>query len=167
MARRVATVGAFVALALIFSYVEAIIPFNFGIPGIKLGLANLVIVTGLYFLDYKDVCIISLLRIFISGLLFGNGMSLIYSISGGLLSLIIMIIFKKTNIFSVIGVSIVGAVFHNIGQIIAAAFVIQTSVVVIYLPILMIAGVGTGFLIGFISSNLLPILIKQNTRQFH
>ncbi|MDE6149392.1 MAG: Gx transporter family protein [Ruminococcus sp.] len=167
MARRVATVGAFVALALIFSYVEAIIPFNFGIPGIKLGLANLVIVTGLYFLNYKDVCIISLLRIFISGLLFGNGLSLIYSISGGLLSLIVMIIFKKTNIFSVVGVSIVGAVFHNISQIIAAAFVIQTSVVVIYLPILMIAGVGTGFLIGFISSNLLPILIKQNTRQFH
>lgn len=161
MAKRVTTIGAFAALALILSYVEAIIPFNFGIPGVKLGLANLVVVTGLYFLNWKDVFIISLIRILISGLLFGNGVSLIYSISGGLLSFIMMLIAKKTNTFSVSGVSVVGAVAHNIGQIIAATFVMKTITIIYYLPILMITGVVTGFLLGIVSANILKVLEKQ------
>lgn len=161
MAKRITTAGAFTALALIFSYVEVLIPFNFGIPGIKLGLANLVVVTGLYFLNWKDVCLISLIRILISGILFGNGVSLIYSFTGGILSFIFMMAAKKTNIFSIAGVSVIGAVFHNIGQIAAASFVMKTMVITYYLPILMISGVATGFLLGIISANVLPILEKQ------
>lgn len=161
MAKRITTVGAFSALALIFSYVEVLIPFNFGIPGVKLGLANLIVVTGLYFLNWKDVCIISLIRILISSILFGNGVSLIYSITGGMLSFIFMAIAKKTNIFSIAGVSVIGAVFHNIGQIAAASFIMKTIVITYYLPILMISGVVTGFLLGIVSAKVLPILEKQ------
>ena len=105
MSRRVAFGGIFIALAMIFSYLEFLIPINIGIPGIKLGLANLVIVTGLYYMKLLDVCIISLVRILLSALLFGNLMSLIYSLAGGALSLVIMIILKKTGRFSIVGVS--------------------------------------------------------------
>ena len=167
MAKRITTVGAFAALALIFSYVEAMIPFSFGIPGVKLGLANLVVVTGLYFLNWKEVCVISMIRILIAGLLFGNGVSLIYSLSGGILSFIMMLIAKKTNMFSVSGVSVVGAVAHNIGQILAACFVMKSTVLIYsYLPILMIAGVITGFLLGIVSSILLRRLQVQLKTKF-
>lgn len=166
MAKRVTTLGAFVALALILSYVEALIPFNFGIPGIKLGLANLMVVTGLYFMNWKDVITVSVLRILISGFLFGNGVSIIYSLSGGLLSFVIMLIVKKTDFFSVTGVSVVGAVAHNIGQIAAAAFIMRSILIVYYLPVLMIAGVVTGFIMGIVSSSILKILQKQLGRSF-
>ncbi len=161
MAKRVAMAGIFVSLALIFSYVESLIPFNFGIPGIKLGLANVVIVTGLYLMKLPDVCLISVIRIFVSGLLFGNMMSLIYSLSGGILSLAIMIILKKINKFSVIGVSISGAVCHNIGQIAAAIIVTGVPVIAYYLPILMAVGIITGAVMGIIASRILAILTRS------
>ncbi len=161
MAKRVAMAGIFVSLALIFSYVESLIPFNFGIPGIKLGLANVVIVTGLYLMKLPDVCLISVIRIFVSGLLFGNMMSLIYSLSGGILSLAIMIILKKINKFSVIGVSISGAVCHNIGQIAAAIIVTGVPVIAYYLPILMAIGIITGAVMGIIASRILAILTRS------
>ncbi len=161
MAKRVAMAGIFVSLALIFSYVESLIPFNFGIPGIKLGLANVVIVTGLYLMKLPDVCLISVIRIFVSGLLFGNMMSLIYSLSGGILSLAIMIILKKINKFSVIGVSISGAVCHNIGQIAAAIIVTGVPVIAYYLPILMAVGIITGAVMGIIASRILSILTRS------
>ncbi len=161
MAKRVAMAGIFVSLALIFSYVESLIPFNFGIPGIKLGLANVVIVTGLYLMKLPDVCLIALIRIFVSGLLFGNMMSLIYSLSGGILSLIVMILLKRTNKFSVIGVSISGAVCHNIGQIAAAIVVTGVPVIVYYLPGLMGVGIITGAVMGIIASHILVILTRS------
>ncbi|MGN1113537.1 MAG: Gx transporter family protein [Oscillospiraceae bacterium] len=157
MVKRITYGGILTALALIFSYIEILLPLNFGIPGIKLGLANMVILVGLYFLNRKDVCIISLLRIIISGLLFGSGMSLIFSLAGGILSLAVMIIIKKSGIFSIYGVSVSGAVTHNIGQILAALIVMNTRVVIFYLPILMIAGVVTGFIMGLIASKLIHI----------
>ncbi len=157
MVKRITYGGILTALALIFSYIEILLPLNFGIPGIKLGLANMVILVGLYFLNRKDVCIISLLRIIISGLLFGSGMSLIFSLAGGILSLAVMIIIKKSGIFSIYGVSVSGAVTHNIGQILAALIVMKTRVVLFYLPILMIAGVVTGFVMGLIASKLIHI----------
>ncbi|MGN1133826.1 MAG: Gx transporter family protein [Oscillospiraceae bacterium] len=163
MVKRITSGGILTALALIFSYVEALIPLNFGIPGIKLGLANLVVLVGLYFLDWKDVCIISFLRISLAGLLFGSGMSLIFSLSGGILSLAAMIFIKKSRIFSVYGVSVCGGVTHNIGQICAALAVTRTTVVLFYLPVLIIAGVVTGFVMGFIASKLFCIKkIPQN-----
>lgn len=161
MAKRVAMAGIFVSLALIFSYVESLIPFNFGIPGIKLGLANVVVVAGLYLMKLPDICLISMIRIFVSGLLFGNMMSLIYSLSGGILSLITMLLLKRTGKFSVIGVSISGAVCHNIGQIAAAIIVTGVPVIVYYLPVLMGVGIITGAVMGIIASRILAILTRS------
>ena len=123
--QKVSYCAVFTALAMIFSYVEAILPISFGIPGIKLGLANLVIVTGLYYMSEKDVFLISLTRILLMGLLFGNGMSLLYSLTGGILSYIIMVTLKKKSSLSVLAVSVSGGVFHNIGQLAAAAFAVS------------------------------------------
>ena len=158
MSRRVAFGGIFIALAMIFSYLEFLIPINIGIPGIKLGLANLVIVTGLYYMKLLDVCIISLVRILLSALLFGNLMSLIYSLAGGALSLVIMIILKKTGRFSIVGVSMAGGVLHNTGQILAAMLATSVPVIAYYLPVLMIAGLITGFIMGFIAGQIMIIL---------
>ena len=164
--KKITTIGSFIGLALIFSYVEALMPLNLGMIGIKIGLANIVVVTSLYYLNIKETFAISVIRILIAGLLFGNGVSIIYSLTGGLLSLIAMIFAKKLRLFSVVGVSIIGGVFHNIGQIIAAAIVMDTFVVAYYLPILMIVGSLTGCLLGFISAKILMILKKQLTFSF-
>ena len=123
--RRISYCAVFTALAMIFSYVEAILPINFGVPGMKLGLANLVIVTGLYYMSEKDVVFISMARILLMGMLFGNGISLIYSLTGGILSYLIMILLKKKMNLSVLVISISGGITHNIGQLIAASFVVN------------------------------------------
>lgn len=158
MTKRITTVGVFASLALILSYVEVLIPFNFGIPGVKLGLANLMVVTGIYFLKAKDVFVISMIRIFIAGLLFGSGVSLIYSLCGGLLSFFVMFAVRKTNLFSVVGVSVTGAVAHNIGQIIAAAFVMKSLSIGFYLPVLMLGGTITGFVLGLVCAKALLVM---------
>lgn len=143
--------GVFTALALIFSYVEAMIPINFGIPGVKLGLANLIVVIMLYKGDWKDALFIAVARIVLSGFIFGNLFSILYSLAGGLLSLLVMILLKKTNVFSIAGVSIGGGAAHNVGQLLVAMFVVQTYQVGYYLPVLLIAGVLTGALIGIVA----------------
>ena len=161
MAKRIATDGIFIALALIFSFVESLIPFNFGVPGIKLGLANIVIVTGLYYMKLTDVCLISLVRIVISSLLFGNLMALIYSLAGGVLSLAVMVLLKRTDKFSVTGVSMAGGVFHNVGQILAAMAVTGVPVIAYYLPVLMVTGLLTGAVMGFISGRVLILFVNN------
>lgn len=161
LARRVTTAGVFVALALIFGYVESLIPFNFGVPGIKLGLANVVVVTALYMMKLPDTIIISVIRILVSGLLFGNVMSLAYSLAGGILSLAVMILIKWTDKFSVTGVSIAGGVFHNVGQILMAMIITEIPVIAYYLPVLMGVGILTGLLIGIISGRALTILDRS------
>lgn len=156
--QKISYCAVFTALAMIFSYVEAILPINFGVPGMKLGLANLVIVTGLYYLNEKDVLIISLTRILLMGLLFGNGMSLIYSLTGGMLSYLIMILMKKKTNLSVLVISIGGGITHNIGQLIAASLVVSNFHIFYYFPALLIAGTITGLLIGIVSERILKIL---------
>ena len=153
-----------VALAMIFSYVESLIPINFGIPGMKLGVANLVTVTGLYFLEFPEVFLVVVMRILLTGFLFGNGMSIIYSLAGGILSLLMMVVIKRINGFSVIGVSIIGGVSHNIGQIIVASIVVENLKLVYYLPALLIAGAMTGFIMGFLSKKILPTVQKEAGR---
>lgn len=153
-----------VALAMIFSYVESLIPINFGIPGMKLGVANLVTVTGLYFLELPEVFLVVVTRILLTGFLFGNGMSIIYSLAGGILSLLMMAVIKRNNGFSVIGVSIMGGVSHNIGQIIVASIVVENLKLVYYLPALLIAGAVTGFIMGILSKKILPIVQKEAGR---
>lgn len=158
MGKKVAVCGVLVALAMIFSYIEVLIPFNFGIPGMKLGLANLVIVIGFYFLKPQEVLLISLVRIFMMGYMFGNGMSIIYSLAGGMLSFLIMLMLKKIGNFSIIGISIAGGVFHNVGQLIAAMIVLENVAVFYYFPALLISGVVTGFLIGILSKRVVRVV---------
>ncbi len=151
MSRKVAYSAIMIALAMIFSYVEALIPVDFGIPGVKLGIPNIVIVVGLYTISFYDVLIISILRVILTGILFGNVMTIWYSLAGGLLSIAIMWLLKRTRQFSMIGVSVAGGVSHNMGQLFTAIFFVKNLAVGMYFPVLMIAGVITGAIIGFMS----------------
>ena len=158
MKSRVSYFGIFTALALIFSYVETLIPINFGIPGIKLGLANLIIVFALYKLRLKDVYLLAIVRVLLSGFIFGNYFSIIYSLVGSLLSLSVMAFLKRRDGFSVMGISMAGGVFHNVGQIFVAMLVVETFSVAYYLPVLLVAGLITGCIIGVIASEALKRL---------
>lgn len=158
--RKVAYCALLIALAMILSYVEALIPINFGIPGVKLGIPNLVIVVGLYILKPHEVFIISLLRMILVACLFGNGMSLLYSLAGGFLSFAVMLLLTKFKGFSIIGVSIAGGVCHNIGQIVVAAIVVENLKLMYYFPVLLVAGVITGAIIGIISGRILKVVKK-------
>ena len=158
MSKKVARMGVFIALAMIFSYIEVLIPFNFGIPGVKLGIANIVTVTSLYVFSTGEAFGISVIRIVLMGILFGNGMSLLYSLAGGLLSFLAMWIGKRTSWFSVIGVSVAGGVFHNVGQILAVMLVMKNTMFVAYLPVLLVAGIVTGYLIGLLANKMVAIM---------
>ena len=153
--KKTAYLGVYLALALICSYVESLIPFYFGIPGVKLGLTNIVVVLMLYCVGTKEALAVSTLRIVLAGFLFGNMFSILYSLAGGILSLIVMGILKKTGKFTVVGVSVCGGVFHNVGQLAVAMAVVQTYEVGYYFPVLLIAGLLTGMLIGMISAEVL------------
>ena len=155
MKNKVAVFGVFTSLALILSYVELPIPINFGIPGMKLGLANLLVVILLYKGCPRDALLLSVIRILLSGLIFGNMFSIFYSLGGGLLSLAVMVFLKKTGQFTVAGISIGGGASHNVGQLLVAMFVVQTYQVGYYLPVLLIAGVITGAVIGILSAEVL------------
>ncbi len=156
--RRLAICGLLTALSLIFSYVEALIPINFGIPGIKLGLANLVVLTGLYRLRKREVLMISVSRILLSGLLFGSGMTIVYSLAGGLMSFLVMSLLIYTGGFSKIGISIAGGVCHNIGQIAIACLIVRTPQLIWYLPVLIVSGMLTGALMGLLTDYMLKLL---------
>ena len=150
MKNRVAYFGVFTALALMFSYIETMIPIQFGVPGIKLGFANIMIVIMLYKSSAKEALLLSIVRIMLSGFLFGNLSSILYSIAGGVLSLGIMTLLKKQGGFSVIGVSVA-----NVGQLIVAMLVVETYQVGYYFPVLLVAGVLTGLGIGVVSQEVL------------
>lgn len=152
---KVAYFGVFTALALIFSYVETLIPISFGIPGVKLGLANLIVVIALYKLGLKEAYLLSVVRVLLAGFLFGNYFSIIYSLAGALLSLTVMAALKKAGGFSMIGVSIAGGVFHNIGQLFVAMLVVETFRVAYYVPVLLTAGLLTGCVIGILAQEML------------
>lgn len=149
--KKIALCGVLTALAMIFSYIESVIPVPIPVPGIKLGVANIAVITILYVLGVKEAIVINLLRIVLTSLLFGNVNSFLFSISGAALSLTIMIIMKKLDFFSCIGVSVCGGVMHNIGQIIAAVFIMESEAIVFYLPVLIVSGVFTGVVIGVVS----------------
>lgn len=160
MKGRVAYFGVFTALALIFSYIETLIPIHFGIPGVKLGLANLIIVAVLYRRTAREALLLSVVRVLLSGFLFGSYFSILYSLAGGLLSLAVMAFLKKTDGFSVMGVSIAGGVSHNIGQLAVAMLVVETFSVAYYVPVLLFAGMATGLLIGIVANELLKRLVN-------
>ena len=147
-ARRVALTGLLAALALIFSYVEALVPFNAGVPGIKLGLANLVPLIILYRLDARYAFAANLIRVFLAGLLFSGMFAALYSLAGSVTSFLVMYLLKKTNLFSMIGVSTAGGVFHNIGQLCVAILAVSGPQLIHYLPVLIISGMIAGIIVG-------------------
>ena len=147
-ARRVALTGLLAALALIFSYVEVLVPINAGVPGIKLGLANLVPLIILYRLDARYAFAANLIRVFLAGLLFSGMFAALYSLAGSVTSFIVMYLLKKTRLFSVIGVSTAGGVFHNIGQLCVAILAISGPQLIHYLPVLIISGMIAGIIVG-------------------
>lgn len=151
------------ASALIFSYVESLIPITAGIPGIKLGLANLIVLMGIYFLPYTEVLFILITRILLSSLLFGNLFSLFYSLAGGILSFLSMLLFKQLKGFTVTGVSIIGGISHNIGQLICASLVLKTLHIMYYAPVLILSGAVAGTLIGLTGNKCLTILGKYRS----
>ncbi len=159
--KKIANMAMLVVLAMIFSYVESLIPINFGVPGMKLGIANLVTVTGIYFLALPEILLVVVMRVLLIGFMFGNGMSIIYSLAGGILSVLVMTLMKKAKDFSEVGVSIAGGIAHNIGQLMIAVLVVENMKLVYYLPALLIAGTVTGCLIGVLSKKMLPIVKSE------
>ena len=155
MRNKVAYLGVFLALALVLSYVESLIPFYFGIPGVKLGLTNLVVVFMLYCVGTWEAFTISALRIVLAGFLFGNMFSILYSLAGAALSLAVMTFMQKKSGFTVMGISVSGGVFHNIGQLAVAALIVENFGVLYYAPVLLVSGVITGLLIGFLTQEVL------------
>lgn len=150
-----------VAIAMMFSYIEAILPLPVGFYGMKLGLANLVVVVGLYLLKPREIFLISMIRIFLISLLFGNGMVLLYSLAGGICSFAVMWLLQKQKGFSVIGVSAAGGAAHNLAQIGVAAWAVQNGVVLAYAPLLLLAGTAAGVAIGVVAKGILPIIKKE------
>lgn len=145
----------FLALALVCSYIESLIPFYFGIMGVKLGLTNIVVVMMLYTVGAKEAFGVSVMRIMLAGFMFGNAFSILYSLAGGILSFLVMFGLKKTDKLHVISVSIAGGLSHNIGQMIVAALIVSNFNIFYYIPVLVAAGVLTGFVIGLLSQELI------------
>ena len=158
--KRVAFLGLSIALAMVLSFLESQIPALVAIPGIKVGLPNLVIVFLIYKMGWKDAVIVSIIRTLLVSMLFGNIQMLTFSVAGAALSLAVMILLKKTNWFSTITVSIVGGICHNIGQIVAAIFWTQTVGIATYLPVLLISGTIAGAVIGLVAGLLVEKLKK-------
>lgn len=155
--KNIAKTGMLVAVAFVLSYIESLMPLNLGIPGIKAGLSNIVVVFSIFYFRPVTAFGIAIVRIVLSGLAFGGLSGMFYSLAGGILSFVVMLLLKKTRKFSVYGVSVAGGVFHNIGQILVAMAVLQNSMVVYYLPFLLVAGVAAGIIVGMLAA----ILVKR------
>lgn len=141
-----------VSLAMILSFVESQIPAMVAIPGVKVGLANIVVVFALYKLGWKEAVVISLTRVFLVGLLFGNGISILYSFTGAIVSFAAMLLLKKAKVFSTMAVSVAGGVLHNLGQIAMACVIMGTDVLRYYAPFLVLSGTLAGIAIGVLAA---------------
>ena len=159
--KKIAYCGLLTTVALLLSYVERMLAIPMIVPGMKLGLANVAVLIALYILDNKTAFSISILRILISALLFTGFASSLYSASGALLSFTVMAFCKKTNIFSMIAVSILGGISHNIGQITIACVIVENIGLFYYMPFLIILGIATGFITGIVG-NKAVYYIKNN-----
>lgn len=146
--RELARFALLVALAMVLSWLESLVPLSLAVPGVKLGLANLVVIFALYKLGPRQAAVISLVRVLLITFTFGNAFSFAYSLVGAVLSFVVMLLLKKTGKFSLLGVSIAGGVCHNIGQILVAMAVLGTAELIWYLPALLIAGTVAGICIG-------------------
>jgi heptaprenyl diphosphate synthase len=149
--KKLATYGMLIALAFIFSYIESQIPFMFVIPGMKLGLANIVVLIALYLLGTRSAFALSIIRVLLASLTFGNMSMFWFSVAGATLSFLVMALMKRLKGFSIVGVSVAGGVAHNIGQIMVA-MVVLSEVMVYSLILLIIGGTITGAVIGVIGA---------------
>ena len=163
--KKIVLYGILIAVALVLSYLESLIPAFFAIPGMKLGLTNLVVIFALYLMGPFPALAINVVRILLTGLLFGNAFSLLYSAAGAILSWVVMVLLKKTGKFGTVAVSIAGGISHNIGQILVAMLVLQTSQIAWYLLILWFSGIAAGAVIGILGGilckRLQPVLQKS------
>ena len=150
--KKVAFLGLCITLAMILSFVESQIPAMVAIPGVKVGLANIVVVFALYKLGWKPAAVISLTRVFLVGLLFGNGISILYSFTGAIVSFAAMLLLKKAKVFSTMAVSVAGGVLHNLGQIAMACVIMGTDVLRYYAPFLILSGTLAGIVIGVLAA---------------
>lgn len=150
--KKIAVLALAIALAMILSFVESQIPAFVAIPGVKIGLANIAVVFVLYKLGWKEAVLISLVRVFMVSVLFGTAVSLFYSVAGAVLSLTGMVLLRKTGLFSTVAVSVTGGVLHNVGQILMACLLLETNVIVYYLPFLILSGVIAGVVIGVVAA---------------
>ncbi len=149
--RKLALLASLLALAFGLGYLDVLIPLDgLGIPGIKLGLANLAVLAALYLLGWPQAALVSLVRILLFWFVFGNFTAFLYSLCGGILSLAVMALFRKIKLFDEVGVSISGAVVHNTGQLLMAWFLTGTAAVWWYYPVLLAAGALAGALIGLL-----------------
>lgn len=158
--KRTALYGILIALAMVLSFVETLLPVPMPVPGMKLGLANLVTITALWLVGIPGTVWVTVLRVILVGFSFGNPYSMIYGLSGAFFSLLVMAAAKKWNWFSMVGISVLGGVFHNIGQILFASFVVQTAGVFTYLPVLLAVGSAAGAVIGILGGILTERLRK-------
>ena len=162
MSRKISYYGIFASLAILMGYVELMIPFPMPVPGVKIGLSNIVVLLCMYVMGIKEGFYISIVRVIISALLFRGFMGFWYSISGAALSYIVMALAIKSKHISSIGVSVLGGVFHNIGQIIVAVIILGRSVVIYLVPVLMVSGVVSGIAIGLITKYCVYYINKKS-----
>ena len=159
-AQKVALYGVLIALAMVLSYVEMLIPLPVGIPGVKPGLANLVVFLALYTMTAREALLISMVRILLVSITFGNGSAFLYSMAGGILSFLVMCIFQKKDFLLPAGVSIAGGIAHNVGQLLMAAVILENGAVFTYFPVLLAAGCITGGIIGFLGEQIRKRIIR-------
>lgn len=155
--KKIAIRALLIAMAMVLSYIEAQFQLSGIVPGMKLGLTNMVVMVALYKISEKEAIIINIIRIVLVGFTFGNTFSLIYSLAGGLLSGLVMILLKHFSKASIVTVSVVGGICHNIGQIIVAMIVLETTSIVYYLLVLWITGIVAGVIVGLVSG----IVVKR------
>lgn len=156
----IAVLGVCTGAAMILSYIESLIPMPFAVPGMKLGLPNLAVVVLMYYMGSREAIAVNMMRICLTGFLFGSMFGIMYAMSGAVVSFIAMYLCMKSGHLTIRGVSMAGGVSHNIGQMAAALFLMKTPGVIWYLPPLLIAGLVTGFITGVISN----VIIKSLTR---
>lgn len=159
--KKTAFCGLMLALALIASYVESLIPVPIPVPGIKLGVANSVVLILLYYTNAKTAWGISVGRVVLSGFLFGSLSSILYSLCGAILSLLVMTLIKKRDCFTMTGVSVAGGVSHNMGQLIMAFLVLESGALWYYLPVLLVSGCVTGGLIGILGKEIFKRMPRE------
>lgn len=156
--KKLTTLAITVTLAMVLSFIESQIPPLVAIPGVKVGLANIAVIFALYRFGWREAVVVSALRVLLLGLLFGSFVSLLYSLAGAALSMTVMLLVRRIPSFSEVGVSVLGGVSHNVGQIVMASILLETNVVIYYLPMLFLSGTLAGIAVGAVGAILLKKL---------